>query len=206
MNILIRQPARKTSGYRGVAGVTLSVMLACFIAAPADAEDLATNVALAGRPVDQALTPQMGKPLCISHDALAGTASYFFQSGHGAIMTVVVDEHRWALDSSHVIAVTVTTNRLLLNGCVGPTQASLHHDTFQLATDGGPLRLGDSLEHTTHLLGKPEATAEQGGLIRLEYFKDRDLYHKDLWMLRFRDGRLVEWTIRTAPVFYEVGG
>jgi hypothetical protein len=184
----------------------LSVVLACLMAAPADAEDLATNMALAGQPADQALTPQFGKPLCVSHDASAGTASYYFQSGHGAIMTVVVNELHWALDSSHVIAVTVTTNPLLLNGCAGPTQASMHNDTFQLAASAGHLQLGDSLDHTTRILGKPETTSGQDGLIGLEYSWDRDLYHKDLWTLSFRDGRLVEWTIRTAPVFYEVGG
>jgi hypothetical protein len=180
-------------------------MMACLTAAPAGAGNLATNAALAGQPYDQALTQQLGKPLCVLHHASAGTASYYFQSGHGATMTVVVNELRWAVDSSHVIAVNVAANTLLPNGCAGLTQTSLHNIVYELAAGPGHVRLGDSLEHVMQILGSPEASSRHDGLTHLEYSWDLSLYRTDHWTLSFNEGHLVEWTIRTLPVFFEVG-
>ena len=55
------------------------------------------------------------------------------------------------------------------------------------------------------LFGNPETTRKHDGMVRLEYSWDRDLYRVDNWTLSFKEGHLVEWTIRTLPVFFEVG-
>jgi hypothetical protein len=205
MSTTIHTPQMKTVGFLGGAGLVAFVIMVCLIPVAADAADLATNAVLAGQPYDQELTHQLGKPLCVMHDSQAGTASYYFQSGSGASLKVVVNETRWAVDFSKVIAVKVTTSVLLPNGCAGLTHASLPTNAFQLASGRGHVQLGDSLDQVMQLFGNPEPTSKHEGLVRLEYSWDRDLYRVDNWTLSFREGHLVEWTIRTLPVFFEVG-
>jgi hypothetical protein len=188
-------------------GLLAFIVVACLTSAPVGAADLATNGRLAGQPYNnQDFAEQLGKPLCVTHDIKAATASYYFQPGNGASLKIVVNEARWAVDFWHVIAVHVATSALPV-GCVGLTQrASFYGNTYQLVTDRGHVQLGDSLDHATQVLGDPESNIRHDGMVRLEYSWDRDLYKIDLWTLSFREGHLVEWTIRTLPVFYEVGG
>lgn len=205
MSTTIHTPRMKTVGFLVGAGLVAFVIMVCLIPVAAGAADLATNAVLPGQPYDKELTHQLGKPLCVMHDSQAGTASCYFQSGSGASLKVVVNETRWAIDYSKVIAVKVTTSALLPPGCAGLTQTYLHSNAYELATSRGHVQLGDSLDHVVQLFGNPEATSKHEGLVRLEYSWDRDLYRVDNWRLSFREGHLVEWTIRTLPVFFEVG-
>jgi hypothetical protein len=187
-------------------GLVAFTMMVCLTSAPVGAADLATNAQLAGQPYSQELSQQLGKPLCVIHDTKRKTASYYFQAGNGASMKIVVNEAPWAVDFWHVIAVHVTTSALPPTGCVGLTQASFYGNVYQLVADQGNVRLGDPLNHAMQVLGKPESDNQRDGMVHLEYSWDRDLYKVDQWTLSFREGHLVEWTIRTLPVFYEVGG
>ena len=187
-------------------GLVAFIMMVCLTSAPVRASDLATNARLAGQPYNQDLTQQLGKPVCATHDAKAVTASYYFQSRNGAFLRIVVNEARWAVDFRHVIVVNVSTSALPPTGCAGLTQASLYSDAYQLVTSRGKVQLGDPLDHAMQVLGNPESNSRHDGMLHLEYSWDRDLYKVDQWILSFREGHLVEWTIHTLPVFYEVGG
>ena len=137
MSTTIHMPRMKTVGFLVEASLVAFVSMLCLIPIAAGAADLATNAVLAGQPYDQELIQQLGKPLCTTHDSQAGTSSYYLQSGSGASLKVVVNERRWAIDFSKVIAVKVGTSALLPPGCAGLSRASLHTNAFQLASERG---------------------------------------------------------------------